>query len=167
MVSCTASTLDSTWRAPSSSTTIHDLTYGHKSFAKPDTASQHRPKKLRRLAHLNNSTQFLASILQSHVWLRKAPEPVGQIVDRCTAARSPSPNGRTIKWTVELKQYMISVHDITSTLLIYYWFTIFTKLFVTMVLWLLLKNFLKINLQQEEYYTKTCFLCLKINSKTH
>jgi len=36
-------------------------------------ASQNDAKKLRRLVQqLDKSTQFLASILQSHVWLRKA-----------------------------------------------------------------------------------------------
>ena len=47
------------------------------------------------------STQFLASILRSHVWLRKAPEPVGQIVDCCTTAWSPSYNNLSLAQSFE------------------------------------------------------------------
>ena len=43
-----------------------------------------------RYSVITHSTQFFASILRSHVWLRKAPEPVGQIVDCCTTGWIPS-----------------------------------------------------------------------------
>jgi len=39
-----------------------------------------------RYSVITQSTQFLASILRSHVWLRKALEPGGQIVDCCSLA---------------------------------------------------------------------------------
>ena len=38
---------------------------------------------------INHSMQLLASILRSHIWLRKAHEPEGQIVDCCTTGWSP------------------------------------------------------------------------------
>ena len=38
-----------------------------------------------------HSTQYLASILRSHVWLRKALEPEGQAVDCCITAQMPEP----------------------------------------------------------------------------
>ena len=39
---------------------------------------------------INHSTQLLASILRSHVWLRKALKPGGQTMDCCTTGWSPS-----------------------------------------------------------------------------
>ena len=39
-MSCIASTLEFTWRAPTSSATIHSLPFGLRSFAKPDIALQ-------------------------------------------------------------------------------------------------------------------------------
>ena len=54
------------------------------SFAK---STQEVALKYSVIAH---STQFLASILRSHVWLRKALEPEGQAVDCCTTTCTPS-----------------------------------------------------------------------------
>merc|ERR1719195_887276 len=48
-------------------------------------ALQRRRKKFHRYNQLSNTlSQLIASILRSHFWLRKASEPVGQIVDCCT-----------------------------------------------------------------------------------
>ena len=57
---------------------------------------------------------------------------------------------------VDFKQYEIS-------LLIYYWFDRFAKLFQTIFIWLFLKFLIKINLQEKQYYRKTCLLCFKIH----
>ena len=43
-----------------------------------------------RYSVIAHSTQFLVSILRSHVWLHKALEPEGQAVDCCTTTCSPS-----------------------------------------------------------------------------
>ena len=80
-------TRNDNWRAPSNSVTIHNLPFGLKSFAKADIALQNDARNC--FNWLNNTIYryaFLASILQSHVWVRKTLEPEWQTVDFCTTA---------------------------------------------------------------------------------
>ena len=79
------------WRAPSSSSTFHVCPAGLKALRSQLWLRKIDARSCVEFSsYRTNSTQLFASISRSHVWLRKAPEPVGQIVDCYTTGWSPS-----------------------------------------------------------------------------
>ena len=95
------------WRVPTSTSTIHNLPFGLKNFAKPDMASQNRRKKLHRYIQLSTTRRnFLRRFWarRANCWLLHYCLKPFNLPFRLRSFAKPDIASQNMRWFIQLYQ---------------------------------------------------------------